>query len=109
MKEKIKRFQGLVEDKVWIPLTATMIDGHNLAIVLSKGEDESYCKAMALEHDILVPLYVDSGGIDIDIFNRFFVVFVYVIEQKMNLSPGEQYISAYKVFEKIKKHWHDLD
>ena len=77
--------------------------------VLSKGEDEMYSKAIALEHDILVPLYVDGGGIDIDIFNRFFVVFVYVIEQKMNLVPGEQYISAYKVFEKIKKHWHDLD
>ena len=107
MKERIKRFKGWPEETVWFPLTATLIDGHNLAMTLSKGEDELYCKAIAFEHDMLLPLYVDAGKLQLDLFNRFFVVFVYVIEQKMNLAQGENYISTYKVFDKIKKHWND--
>ena len=107
MTNKIKRFRGVPEEKVWIPLTATMIDGHNLAMIISKGEDEMYCKVMAFNHDMLVSLYVDTNGIDIESFNRYFLVFIYVIEQKMGLAPGEHYVSAYKVFDKIKIHWND--
>lgn len=114
MNQKNKMFLGKSEEKCWLPLIATMIDGHNLAWQLSNGEDVMYCKALALQHDLLVPLYVDSGVFDINTFNKLFIVFSYVIEfvyGNPNLPSGSKtyshYITTEEFFNNIKKHWND--
>jgi hypothetical protein len=107
MKDKL--FKGFSEFHCWIPLTIDLMEAHNMGMQMSKGDDLKYCKVIALFHDLYVPLYVDAGGVDISTYNRFFHVFVYVVEiiygQKIN-KVGE-YIRPIDLFNDIKKHWND--
>ena len=112
MKEIKGMFKGLDIEKCWIPFTAQLIESSNLAMRMSGGEDIMYCKFMALTHDMLLTLYVDSKVMSLETYNRMFHVFVYVFETVYgdpygNESIKEKYISAYDFFNNIKKHWND--
>lgn len=110
MKERKGTFKGFSIENCWLPLTDIVIKASNMAIHL---DDESYCKFIALQHDLLLRLYVDAGKMPVDIYNRFFYVFIYVLE----FVYGDPYssgntihrhdISVYDVFVNIKKHWND--
>lgn len=111
---EIKRFKNYPE-KTWIELLQTLIDGSNMIMVMTNGDDIKYCKGMAAIHDLLVPLYVEHGGMDINVFNRLFQVFVYVLEFKYGDPYYEgkdiqHFVSTVDLFQQIKKNWNvDID
>lgn len=83
-----------------------------MAMKMSGGEDIMYCKYMALAHDMLLPMYVDTKMMSLEIYNRMFHVFIYVFETIYGDPYGKEemkskYISAYDFFNNIKKHWND--
>lgn len=108
-----KKFRGKSENEVWLPLIQTMLDGSNLAMTLSEGNDIKYVYFYALLHDMLVPIYVDSEIIDLKDFNRLFHVFVYILETVYGDPYSKECKSSKKVvdirdyFNQIKKHWND--
>jgi len=107
-KEKKRMFKGLSVENFWLPFTATLIEASNTAMMMSKGEDLMYVKIIALCHDVLVPLYVDSKAIDINTFNRMFYVFVYVFECIYSAKNHKEIIRSINVedfFDNIKKNW----
>lgn len=107
------KFRNISEEKVWYPLLGSIIEGNNFAMNLSLGDDKQYCSVIAMVHDMLVPVYVDTEAIDLHSFNRLFYVFVYVLETVY----GDPYCKEKKSFSKmidirdcwsmIKKHWND--
>ena len=108
-----KKFKGLCEDTFWLPLTQILIDASNTAMQMYDGDDLMYTKWMALQHDLLVPLYVDTKSIDINTFNRLFQIFIYVLEfvygdpYSQENKKFEHYITTQEYFDNIKKHWND--
>ena len=96
-----------------MPFTTTILDAHNTAMLLSKGEDKDYCKFIAFVHDLMVPLYVDRVKIPLETYNKFFRIFIYVIE----FVYGDPYSTTHEwfnihinvedLFYNIKKHWND--
>ena len=110
LKEKKRMFKGLSIENFWLPFTANLIEASNMAMLMSNGEDIMYVKCMALCHDLMLPLYVDSKAIDINTFNRMFHVFIYVFEFiygvkncKENYVKGT--IKVEDFFDNIKKNW----
>lgn len=106
MKEK--RFQG-VPEKSWAPLLATIIDSHNTAMMLSAGDNGKYGRTIAGMCEMLKTLYVGSGALNIWDYNKFWLVTLYVLNEKMNLSEGLHDIDTYTVFKKVKKYWDDIN
>lgn len=109
MKRKV--FRELSIDKVWLPLIVTLLDGHNTAMAISKNDNEQYCKTLALMHDVLVSVYVDTKIMNIDDFNRTFLLFVYTMEYIYGNPKNEKKetvksVNIYDVFEHIRKNWY---
>lgn len=108
-----KKFRGKSEKKVWFPLIENIITGSNLAIDLSDNNDEKYCYILAMIHDMLVPMYVDNGLIELKDFNRLFYVYVYVLETvygdpySKESKTFKRLVSTEECFNQIKKHWND--
>lgn len=109
----MSKFKNVSEEKVWIPLLETILEGSNLAMALAEGDDMKYCRTLAMVHDILIPLYVDTEVIDIKSFNRLFYVFVYVLETVYGDPLSNEKKSFSKLIDitdywsSIKKHWND--
>ena len=111
MKKEL--FKGFSVENFWLPFTATILNAHNTAMLLSKGEDKEYCKFIAFVHDLMMPLYVDRVKISLETYDKFFKIFVYVIE----FVYGDPYSTAHELhnkhinvedlFRNIKKHWND--
>lgn len=112
MNKKKDIFKGISIEHGWLPLIGALLESSNYAMLISRGDDRVYSMCMALSHDLLVDMYVDAG-MDIKLFNRLFLVFVYVFEtvysdptlKKSEMSKGE--VSLKELFETIKKHWND--
>ena len=108
MKERKGIFKGFSEEVCWLPLTATVMQASNTAMIMSCNNDYQYCRILGICHDMLVSLYVDAGKMPINIFNRFFLVFVYVFETvygNINGKVTQGYVSPIDFFNNIKKHW----
>ena len=110
MNERKGMFKGLSIESCWLPFTATLIDSSNMAMKMTGGDDTEYCKFMALTHDLLLSLYVDSKVMDLYTYNRMFEVFIYVFE----FIYGDPYCKGYvnkefkgleEFFNDIKKNW----
>lgn len=105
----IKRFLGCPESS-WVDLVSTLIKGNNMAMTISKGDDIMYCEIMSLVHDTMLPLYVDSGQMELSLFNKLFCVFVYVVEFKYGDPYYEgkkthHHVTPQDMFNEIKKCW----
>lgn len=110
MRERKGMFKGLSIENCWLPFTATLIDASNMAMNFSGGEDVAYCKCMALTHDLMLPLYVDSGVMDIQTYNRMFHVFIYVFEfvygdPDYKGYKNKEFTTVNEFFNDIRKNW----
>jgi hypothetical protein len=106
MKERKGMFKGLSIESFWLPFTAILIDSSNTAMKMTGGEDAAYCKFMALTHDLLLPLYVDSKVIDLSTYNRMFRVFIFVFE----FIYGDPYYQGHvnKEFKGVEEFFNDI-
>ena len=110
-KYKVEMYKGLSVEHCWLPLINSIVEGSNMAMIMSHNDDIEYVKIMCGVHDVLVPMYVDTGVMSIEVFNRLFYVWVYLLEFKYGEpnSKEEKIIkrqySPRKVFEDIKKNW----
>lgn len=110
MRERKGMFKGLSIENCWLPFTASLIDASNMSMKLSGGGDEAYCMNMALVHDFMLTLYVDSGVMDIQTYNRMFHVFIYVFEfiygdPECKGYPNKNFKGVEEFFNDIKKNW----
>ena len=110
MKERKGMFKGLSIEKCWMPFTATLIDSSNMAMKMTGGDDVEYCKFMALTHDLLLSLYVDTKVMSLETYNRMFHVFIYVFEfiygdPDYKGHPNKEFTTVEEFFNDIKKNW----
>jgi len=111
MKERKGLFKGYSETACWLPLTQQVMDASNMAINMSGNDDYTYCAILGLCHDMLLIPYVDAAKMPLDIYNRFFHVFVYVLEfvygdpYSNKHEVHKKYVTAEDYFNNIKKHW----
>ena len=103
-------FKGLDIEKCWLPFTANLIEASNTAMLMTGGEDVAYCKFMALTHDLMLPLYVDSKVMDLNTYNRMFHVFIYVFEfiygdPKCKGYKNKEFTTVKEFFNDIRKNW----
>ena len=110
-------FKGLSIEKCWLPLIQSVVEGSNMAMMMSHNDDVEYVKIMCGVHDILETMYVDTEVMDIDAFNRLFVIWIYLLEFKYGkpYHTGKpelikRHYSPMEVFNDIKKNWNtDID
>lgn len=110
-------FKGLSIENCWLPLIQSVVEGSNMAIMMSHNDDVDYVKIMCGVHDILATMYVDTKIMNIDVFNRLFIIWIYLLEFKYSKpyhagKPEliEIHISPMEVFNDIKKNWNtDID
>lgn len=108
--ERKGMFKGLDIEKCWLPFTANLIDASNTAMLMTGGEDVAYCKFMALTHDLMLPLYVDSKVMDLNTYNRMFHVFIYVFEfiygdPECKGYKNKEFTTVKEFFNDIRKNW----
>lgn len=112
MKEKTKLFKGLSESAYWLPFVVTLLEAHNMLMLSTNGNDEKYCHGMMAIRELLLPLH--GKCVDRDIYNRAFLIFIYVQEfvygnpyKDNDGTMVNKEISVYEFFENMKKHWDD--
>ena len=113
MRERKGIFKGYSESTCWIPLTQSVMEANNMAMLMTGGDDYNYCRIFSFCHDMLLVPYVDNAKMPLYVFNRFFYVFIYVLEfvygnpYSNEHEINKKYVTAEEYFSNIKKHWND--
>lgn len=116
MKNIDKTFRQKSIEKIWLPLTKTLIDANNVAMITSKNNDEEFVNHYYFLTSLLKPLYTKVMT-EYELY-RTAQLLIYIIE----FNYGDPYaksmnglenvinkeININKMFDMIKKYW-DVD